>query len=89
MESQIATRRNNCGSSQYDIYEKPSDQCKPPTARPGNSNHQMGLAIDLSSDGKLILSSSNKAFTWLDKNAETFGLINFKKEPWHWSTDGK
>ena len=89
MESQIATRRNNCGSSQYDIYEKPSDQCKPPTARPGNSNHQMGLAIDLSSDGKLILSSSNKGFIWLDANASKFGLINFKKEPWHWSTDGK
>ncbi|MCX6806422.1 MAG: M15 family metallopeptidase, partial [Patescibacteria group bacterium] len=89
MESQIATRRNNCGSSQYDIYEKPSKQCSPDTARPGYSNHQMGLAIDLNSDGKLITSQSNKGFTWLAANASKFGLINYKPEPWHWSTDGK
>ena len=43
---QIALRRANCGSSNYAIYEAPSSACSPPTARPGSSNHEQGLAID-------------------------------------------
>jgi hypothetical protein len=43
---QIETRRNNCGTSEYDIYEKPANQCSPPTARPGASRHERGTAVD-------------------------------------------
>ena len=86
---QVALRRKNCGSSDYAIYKKPSSQCTPPTARPGTSNHERGLAIDLGvSGGKLL--PGTPAFDWMLRNAEhNFGLKNYSKEPWHWSVDGK
>ena len=86
--SQIATRRANCGPTYYDIYEKPSSQCTPPTARPGRSMHERGMAIDFTSSGRLITSRSDPAFVWLRNNASRFGLYNLPSEPWHWSTNG-
>lgn len=86
--AQIATRRANCGPTYYDIYEKPSSQCTPPTARPGRSMHERGLAIDFTSSGSLITSRSNPAFVWLSENAARYGLYNLPSEPWHWSTNG-
>jgi len=86
---QIALRRKNCGSSDYDIYKKPSSQCTPPTARPGTSNHERGLAIDLGVSGGR-LEPGTPAFDWMLRNAErNFGLKNYSKESWHWSVDGK
>ena len=41
-----AVRRANCGSSNYAIYQMPASACSPPTARPGTSMHEQGLAID-------------------------------------------
>ena len=86
--SQIETRRNNCGPTYYDIYEKPSSQCSPPTARPGRSMHEQGRAIDFRSNGSLITSRSNPAFVWLKNNAARYGFYNLPSEPWHWSTNG-
>src|SRR5204863_4458828 len=43
---QIAVRRKNCGSSDYAVYDMNPSQCHPPTARPGTSMHERGLAID-------------------------------------------
>ena len=88
-EEQITLRRAHCGTSQYAIYEMPSTDCTPPTARPGSSMHERGLAIDFTCDGALIVSQGNKCFRWLADNAETFGLFNFELEPWHWSVNGK
>ena len=85
---QVATRRANCGSSNYDIYEKPPSQCSPQTARPGTSMHERGLAIDFQYNGALITSRSNAGFRWLAANAGRFGLSNLPEEPWHWSTTG-
>jgi D-alanyl-D-alanine carboxypeptidase len=85
---QIATRRANCGSSDYDIYEKPASACRPPTARPGRSMHERGLAIDFTCDGSLISSRSNPCYRWLANNAASYGLYNLPSEPWHWSTNG-
>jgi hypothetical protein len=85
---QIATRRNNCGPTYYDIYQKPASQCSPPTAIPGRSMHERGMAIDFTSSGALITSRSNPAFVWLRNNAARFGLYNLPSEPWHWSTNG-
>ena len=48
---QIAVRRANCGTSSYAIYQAPSSYCSPPTARPGTSMHEQGLAIDFTSGG--------------------------------------
>lgn len=86
--SQIATRMANCGTTYYDIYEKPSGQCRPPTAIPGRSMHERGLAMDLKSNGALITSRSNPAFIWLSNNAARYGFYNLPSEPWHWSTTG-
>lgn len=85
---QIAVRRNNCGPSDYDIYQKPASACSPPTARPGASLHERGLAIDFTANGSLIQSRSSSAFQWLAGNASRFGFYNLPSEPWHWSTTG-
>ncbi|HSX01650.1 MAG TPA: M15 family metallopeptidase [Candidatus Saccharimonas sp.] len=66
----------------------PSSSCRVPTAQPGYSNHQMGLAIDFSVNGHLITDHADPGFVWLDKNAAKFGLKNLPVEPWHWSVDG-
>ena len=87
--AQIATRRANCGTSDYDIYEKPPSQCSPQTARPGSSMHEQGLAIDFTNNGSLITSRSSAGYRWLAANAGRFGLRNLPEEPWHWSTNGR
>ncbi|MEZ5309261.1 MAG: D-alanyl-D-alanine carboxypeptidase family protein [Microthrixaceae bacterium] len=87
-EGQIRTRMANCGTTYYDIYEKPASQCSPPTAIPGRSMHERGLALDLKSNGSLITSRSNPAFIWLSAHASNYGFYNLPSEPWHWSTTG-
>jgi LAS superfamily LD-carboxypeptidase LdcB len=67
----------------------PSSRCSPPTARPGSSNHERGLAIDLTCGGALIRSRSNDCFVWLEEHGAAYGLANLPSEPWHWSVDGK
>jgi hypothetical protein len=88
INTQIALRRQNCGTSEYAIYQMPPDQCSPPTARPGLSMHEKGLAIDFSVNGRFITSRSDPAFVWLAANAGRFGFTNLPSEPWHWSTTG-
>lgn len=85
---QIAVRRNNCGTSNYAIYEMPASSCRPPTARPGTSMHERGLAIDFTHGGRIIGSRSSAAFQWLVANAGRFGFYNLPSEPWHWSVNG-
>jgi hypothetical protein len=86
---QIALREANCGTSYYAIYEMPSSQCSPPTARPGTSNHEQGLAVDFTCNGGgAIPSQSSPCFQWLDANAADYGFYNLPSEPWHWSNDG-
>lgn len=86
---QIATRMANCGTSYYAIYEMPPSQCSPPTARPGTSMHEQGLAIDFTCNGGgVITSHSSPCFVWLDANAGSYGLANLPSEPWHWSSNG-
>ena len=87
-EQQIALRRAHCGPTAYDIYDKPASQCRPPTARPGTSMHERGLAIDFTCNGLLIVGQRGVCFQWLSRNAGPFGLRNFEQEPWHWSTTG-
>lgn len=58
-------------------------------ARPGYSNHQMGLAIDFaglpSTPGPV---SGNSIWDWLSQNAANFGYKNYPAEAWHWSVTG-
>jgi LAS superfamily LD-carboxypeptidase LdcB len=87
-EEQIELRMAHCGTSEYAIYEMPSSQCDPPTARPGTSLHEQGLAIDFTCNGGGALSSGSECFSWLLANAATYGLYNLPSEPWHWSVNG-
>ncbi len=86
--SQVALRRANCGSSDFAVYSMSASQCSPPTARPGSSMHERGLAVDFTYNGSLISSRSNPGYRWLDANAGRFGLYNLPSEPWHWSVNG-
>jgi hypothetical protein len=86
--AQIQLRMEHCGTSQYAIYQMPADECSPPTARPGASKHEQGLAIDFSWNGSIIGSRSSPAFQWLASNAGRFGFANLPSEPWHWSVGG-
>jgi len=80
---QIALRQAHCGSSYYAIYQMPSSSCSPPTAIPGTSMHEQGLAIDFDN-----CSYGTSVYNWLSANAATYGLYNLPSESWHWSTTG-
>lgn len=85
---QIALRRQNCGPTDYDIHQRPSSECTPPTARPGTSNHERGLAIDFRCNGG-TMRTGDACFNWMTQNAETYGFYNLPSESWHWSVDGR
>jgi LAS superfamily LD-carboxypeptidase LdcB len=84
---QVALRRAHCGPTEYDIYDKPASQCSPPTARPGQSMHEQGLAVDFTQNGSVI-NSGTSGYRWLKANAATYGFYNLPSEPWHWSVNG-
>ena len=88
IESQIRLRRANCGTSDYAIWEMPASRCRPPTARPGLSQHELGLAIDFTVNGRVIRSRNTDVFRALSEVAPEFGFFNLPSEPWHWSTTG-
>lgn len=53
-------------------------------AKPGFSNHQNGIAFDISVRG----GDGNPVYEWLKKNATSFGFVRtVSKEPWHWEFD--
>ncbi len=85
-------RANGCP----DVYESPASACRVPTARPGSSMHEKGLAIDFTYRGQTICfprpashCSGNAAFDWLQRHAGSYGLRNLPTEAWHWSTNGR
>lgn len=80
-EQQVALRAKNCRGSGEDA------RCTPPTAVPGNSRHERGLALDLTSDGRGIRTGT-PAWSWLVEHAPEYGFENLPGEPWHWSVDG-
>lgn len=84
-EGQIQARIRNCGDGHYNIYLKPSNACSPPTARPGSSQHERGLAIDFEN----CSNRTTACYQWLSRNAGRFGLKNLPSEAWHWSTNGR
>jgi hypothetical protein len=63
----------------------PSWECRVPTARPGGSLHERGLAVDWRNCG----SRETACFRWLDESAQRYGLFNLPAEPWHWSVNGR
>lgn len=88
--NQIRLRAAHCGSSSYAIYQMRSSQCRPPTARPGNSMHERGLAIDFTEGrGQGALTRRSRGYAWLRANAWRYGFKNLPSEPWHWSINGR
>lgn len=58
-------------------------------ARPGTSNHGLGLAVDFAEerDGDPQVESISPRFhRWLVKNAAAYGFVSeVPNEPWHWT----
>jgi len=82
--AQRSLRARNCP----DAANSSPSSCRPPTARPGRSMHEQGLAIDFTYQGRAISSRSNPAYRWLAAHAASYGLYNLPSEPWHWSVNG-
>jgi hypothetical protein len=87
-QSQVELRRLHCGPTTYDIYYRPPSECTPPTARPGTSRHEQGLAVDFAANGAAITSHTDPGWLWLNAHGKTYGFYNLDSEPWHWSVDG-
>ena len=54
------------------------------TARPGHSEHQTGLAIDVSSTkgGNMLYFKNTKSYEWMQENAYKYGFILRYKDEW-------
>ena len=81
------------GWRSYEQQQRTWNRCAPNcngmVARPGDSNHERGLAIDMRSKKTgTELTKSDAEFKWLTDNGAKFGFINYKKEAWHWSMSG-
>lgn len=84
-DTQVSLRRTNgCP----DLYTAPASSCRVPTAIPGTSMHEVGLAIDFTEGGS-TLNRSSRGFGWLKENAAKYGFKNLPSEAWHWSVNGK
>lgn len=70
-----------------DVWTAPSSSCRVPTAIPGRSLHELGLAVDITSGGR-TLTRSSAGFTWLSAHADEYGFKNLPSEAWHWSISG-
>lgn len=76
----------------------PGGVCRVPTAVPGTSQHELGLAIDFGCAGRGMTRDS-VCFRWLTStgggpgtpagSTNAYGLRNFSKEPWHFSPSGR
>ena len=85
--AQVALRRAHCGSSNYSIYQAPATSCSPPTAAPGHSMHEQGLAVDFTTGGS-TLTRGSAGFAWMQAHAASYNFYNLPSEPWHWSVNG-
>ena len=82
----------------YNMYveEKGLDYADKCSARPGHSEHQTGLAVDVEgSNHDYDEFENSKEFIWMKENAYNYGFIlrypkgkekitGFKYEPWHY-----
>ncbi len=79
------------------VYEYGKERADIDTARPGFSEHQTGLAIDVSSTkgGNMLYFDDTASFTWMKDNAYKYGFIlryrddktditGFMYESWHY-----
>lgn len=84
------------GLYQYYVDTKGIDSADLCSARPGHSEHQTGLSIDvMGSNQDYSLFAESKEFTWMITHAHEYGFIlryplgkekitGFQYEPWHY-----
>lgn len=98
LQAQSGYRSYELQSSLYNNYvaKDGKEEADTYSARPGHSEHQTGLAIDVSRDGTLSKSFENTdQFKWLKENAHKYGFIlrypndkiymtGYDYEPWHY-----
>lgn len=95
----VSTYRSyNYQAGLYDRYAASDGKEKADTysARPGYSEHQTGLAVDVDNANKSYTSfGDTKEFTWMKENSYKYGYIlrytkatefitGYKDEPWHY-----
>ena len=80
----------------YYVEEKDLEYALNCSAKPGHSEHQTGLAVDVEGENKDYDNfEDTKEFNWMKDNAHRFGFIlrypkgkeditGFKYEPWHY-----
>ena len=102
----IATSTYRTYDYQKDLYnfyvkDKGLDYADKCSARPGHSEHQTGLAVDVEgSNASYDDFEKSKEFNWMMENAHKYGFIlrypkgkehitGFKYEPWHYRYIGK
>jgi len=81
----------------YNNYVKQDGKKEADTysARPGHSEHQTGLALDLVNNSGAFIEDNGKEFNWLKNNAHKYGFIlrypkekdfitGYMYEPWHY-----
>ena len=80
----------------YYVTEKGLEYALTCSAKPGHSEHQTGLAVDVEGENKDYDNfEDTKEFIWMKNNAHRFGFIlrypkgkehitGFKYEPWHY-----
>ncbi|AGC45819.1 D-alanyl-D-alanine carboxypeptidase [Myxococcus stipitatus DSM 14675] len=62
------------------LYEQYRQGSGNKAARPGQSKHQLGIAVDL-----IVGKRTSKRYRWLKANACRFGFRRtVRSEPWHW-----
>lgn len=67
---------------QQSLYQKYKNGTGNLAARPGYSNHQGGVSMDIGGVG----SYSTRALGWLKASASKFGFVNdVRGEYWHWT----
>lgn len=88
-EQQQRVYNRNCGGG----------RCNPPTAVPGTSNHEFGVAIDFGLNNVQLCRrptpratcnpGENVGYDFLVREGAKYGFHKLPMEAWHWSMDGR
>jgi hypothetical protein len=78
----LGSEEEGCGKgfTQWCAWKKYKSGTGALAAKPGTSNHGLGLAVDIDNCRK-----GGKVHNWLKDNAEKFKFYPFSRESWHWT----
>ena len=97
LKSISAYRSYNSQKTLYNNYVKKHGEAKANTfsAKPGHSEHETGLAVDINNASSKAHFENTKEYAWLINNSYKYGFIlrypqdkefitGYKYEPWHY-----